>query len=323
MKNYKHFTSSDRDIISIELAKGTSKQKIADILNVHVSSIYREIKRNSVTQRNSHFEYYNTYLSSSAHNLYFQRRKNNSNSSKFTEDVKHIIEIGLKQDLSFSTICDIRHKTDKSFPSARTLYNYFKRSWIKTPKNYRLKLNKRKVATRVQSKLKEVNTKHISQRPRYVTNHKHFGHWELDLIESAGGGGYIISFIECMTEFAITQYIDTKEAGIINKFLKKVMKQYPVYSITTDNGTEFNNLYKLKTATNHLEIYYTDPASPWQKGLVEYFNKLMREYIPKNSIFTKTSARKIAYYTDKINNRPWKILNYNTPNQVQKEMMSA
>ncbi len=48
MKKYKHFTPQDRDIIAIELSKGTSKQKIAHILNVHISSIYHEIKRNTI-----------------------------------------------------------------------------------------------------------------------------------------------------------------------------------------------------------------------------------------------------------------------------------
>lgn len=196
---------------------------------------------------------------------YIQRRHKNINSSKLTVDVKHIIETGLKQDLSFEAICHIRHKTDKSFPSWRTLYNYFKRSLIIIPKHYRLKLKKKKTSSRVQSHLKAINTKHISQRPSYITNHRHFGHWELDLIESAGDGGYIISFIECMSKFAQTKYIPSKEAIHVNSFINQVMKKYPVYSITTDNGSEFNSLYTLKTPTNHLEIYYTDPASPLPK----------------------------------------------------------
>ncbi len=64
MKKYTHLSASNRDIIANELAKGSSKRKIASLLNVHISTIYREINRNSITQRNSSYIYYNTYFSS-------------------------------------------------------------------------------------------------------------------------------------------------------------------------------------------------------------------------------------------------------------------
>lgn len=61
------------------------------------------------------------------------------------------------------------------------------------------------------------------------------GHWELDLIESRGSGGYIISFIECIARFTVTNYIDHKTITNVNLFINKVMKLYNVNSITTDN----------------------------------------------------------------------------------------
>ena len=316
-KNYSHLTPYKRDLIAIELAKGSSIKKISSLLEIHISTVYREIRRNSVTIRDSNYKDVISYLPSTANIKYLDRRKQNFNASKYTEDIKIIIENGLKEQLSFECIASLKRKTDKTFPCTRTIYNYRKKHLLTIPKNYRLKLKKRKSGSRPQSHLKKANTKHISQRPNYINTRRHFGHWELDLIESAGDGGYIITFIERMSRFTKTKYIDKKTPDNVHKFLKAIILQYPVYSITTDNGSEFNRLYELKSPTNNLEIYYTDPAAPHQKGAIEKFNKDLREFIKKHQIFTKKTSRKITYYTNQINNRPKKVLNYVSPEQIK------
>ncbi len=80
------------------------------------------------------------------------------------------------------------------------------------PKKYTdsYKLKRRKSAYKSQSFKKDALTEHISKRNRIINKRKHSGHWEPDLIESAGDGGYIISFIERQTRFTLTKYIDNK-----------------------------------------------------------------------------------------------------------------
>lgn len=323
MKKYHHLTAQEKERIALMYDKGTTFTYIASIIGCSISTISREIKRNSTTIREQDYTYTTIYLGGTAHIKYLDRRKNNTNSSKFTEDVKSIIESALKEDLSFNCISKIRKKLCNEFPCTRTLYNYFKRGIIKIPKTYRLKLRKRKQSKKEQSKAKTANTKTIHQRPSYIGEKRRLGHWELDLIESAGVGGYIISFVEIVSKFAITHYIENKTSANVNEFLKKIMKEHVVHSITTDNGSEFHKLYELKSATNYLEIYYADPSSPWQKGLVENFNKLIREYIKKKDIITSKTKRKIKYTTDKINNRPKDILNFNTPLLVYDALKKA
>lgn len=46
---YKHLSEQDRIFLRIMLEKHYPKSKIAKILNVDLSTIYREVKRNSVT----------------------------------------------------------------------------------------------------------------------------------------------------------------------------------------------------------------------------------------------------------------------------------
>lgn len=49
--NYCHLSESDRVLMSVMLAQGCSKAKIADALDVHRSTIYRELKRNRVLSK--------------------------------------------------------------------------------------------------------------------------------------------------------------------------------------------------------------------------------------------------------------------------------
>ena len=52
-ENYQHLTWRERLIIETRLKDGWSKQRIADELGRHVSTIYREIKRGEVPELNA------------------------------------------------------------------------------------------------------------------------------------------------------------------------------------------------------------------------------------------------------------------------------
>lgn len=63
-------------------------------------------------------------------------------------------------------------------------------------------------------------------------------------------------------------------------------------------------------------VFFTDPYSSWQKGTVENTNKLIRQYIPKNMNISNLNNDTIANILLKINNRPRKLLQYNTPSSI-------
>jgi len=69
---YKHLTEQDRIFLRIMLEKHYPKSKIAHILKVDPSTIYREVKRNSITHRHSGHKF---YWSHSAQEKYLKRRK--------------------------------------------------------------------------------------------------------------------------------------------------------------------------------------------------------------------------------------------------------
>lgn len=65
--------------------------------------------------------------------------------------------------------------------------------------------------------------------------------------------------------------------------------------------------------------YFCDPYSSWQKGGVENANGLIRRYLPKKTDFRELTQEELDEIVEEINNRPRKILNYRTANEVFNE----
>ncbi len=78
-------------------------------------------------------------------------------------------------------------------------------------------------------------------------------------------------------------------------------------TITSDNGPEFA---RLSEAVPDVDVYYTDPYSPYQRGTNEKQNVLIRRFIPKDRSFDDILDETIAAIEDWINRLPRKIFNY-------------
>ncbi len=315
---YSHLSLDQRYQIQYYHSQKISARKIATIIGVCNSTISRELKRNAITIREPVCEKYITkYEPNVAQKKYTDRRA--TNRSKATESLLYTIYSELKKFNSITSIVGKYRVIDGAFPSSTTLYHWIKIGVLKINKAYKsaYKLKRTKRKGKSQSHMRDNNTKNIHERPNFISHRKQLGHWELDLVESAGNGGYIISFIERTTRFTVTKYIEKKTINNVNPFIHKIINKYKVNSITTDNGNEFLGLYKLKRFNKQLEIYYCDPGAPYQKGQVEWFNKQLRRFIKKNDTFTKLSIRRIKYYTKIVNNQALKVLNYHSPMELE------
>ncbi len=60
-------------------------------------------------------------------------------------------------------------------------------------------------------------------------------------------------------------------------------------------------------------VYFTHPYSSWEKGQIEYCNKLLRQYIPKKSIIDEQTTQKLNEIQMKINIRSRKNLGFQKP----------
>ena len=157
----------------------------------------------------------------------------------------------------------------------------------------------------------------IHDRPAQIDLRNELNHWEGDLIVGKGATSYLVTLTERKSRRTLATKVKTKHAKTVANAIIKLLKplKEKVETITFDNGREFYGFKKVAKAIK-ADIYFADPYSSWQRGCNENANGMIRRYFPKGRYFDDITPRQLCKVMDKINNRPRKILNYQTANEV-------
>ncbi|MDP8052092.1 IS30 family transposase, partial [Pasteurella atlantica] len=99
-----------------------------------------------------------------------------------------------------------------------------------------------------------------------------------------------------------------------NKPAGKTYKE-KVKTITFDNGIEF---FAHEKIANELkcDTYFADPHSPWQRGLNENTNGLIRQYFPKGMDLRPTTQDELNEVERELNHRPRKRRGFHSPSEL-------
>lgn len=163
------------------------------------------------------------------------------------------------------------------------------------------------------------NRKGLDERPAVVETRERFGDWEVDLIAGSPGTGFILSLYERKSRTGLISKLENKTSeatawAIINK-----LKTYRVETLTYDNGLEFAGHEKV---SEELEAagYFCAPYASWEKGGVENYNGLVRQYYPKSSSFAAIREEDLKLVETELNERPRKILDGLSPSELNQEI---
>jgi IS30 family transposase len=158
----------------------------------------------------------------------------------------------------------------------------------------------------------------IRDRPPEVEERLVPGHWEGDLIKGAYNRSAVGTLVERTTLFTVLSKMDDASAEAALSGFSHVLNRIEAQkrlSLTYDQGREMAAHQRLTDATG-VKVYFADPHSPWQRGINENTNGLLRQYLPKSSDLSGHTQRELDAIAWKLNTRPRKSLGFKCPAEL-------
>lgn len=316
-KHYRHLGLEERCQVAELHQAGHSIQQIAAALDRSASSISRELKRNRGVQ----VGYKPTYAQEQAAARRWKGSRLERN-AELRELVFDRLKRGWSPEQIAGWLARSKAATRISYESIyRFIYDQIRRtndgSWRHYLPRAKGKRGRRPRASRSSASLIKGRVS-IALRPPEVALRGTFGHWEADLMLFTAPGQAILVSQERKSRVLLSAKQPGKAAPLaaarllawftaIDPQLRK--------SITFDNGTEFAQ-HLLLVDQLHIQTFFCDPHSPWQKGTIENAIGRLRRFLPRttniHTIDDDTLNACIAAY----NNTPRKCLGFQTPAEV-------
>ena len=311
-------TLSEREEISRAVTTGQSMRLIATRLGRAPSTISREIMRNGGQD---------CYRASQADQAAWDRTRR-PKACKLAENrtLAHIVagrlqlqwspeQIAgwLKRTYPDDTSCQVSHETiyRSLFIQARGV---LKKELLEHLRRTRAMRRSRHHTQKTDNHGRILDTVSISERPAEVDDRAVPGHWEGDLL-CGGRSSQIATLVERHSRYVMLVKVGSQDSEtVINALVKNARKlPHELYkSLTWDRGKEMAGHTRFTLATD-IKVYFCDPQTPWQRGTNENTNGLLRQYFPKGTDLSGYSQAKLNAVARRLNERPRKTLNYETP----------
>ena len=334
-RTFKHLTKTDRLRIEKWQREGMKPKEIADKLRVHLSTVYRELKRGEYQRLDGDtWEMVSAYSPDIAEERYQANLREKGPELKIGKDhalASYIEDTIIKQDCSPAAVLGyamMEGRTFKTSVSVATIYSYIKKglflriTQVDLPRRGKRKNSYKKVEKKEPARAPAGES--IEQRPAEIRSREQFGHWEMDTVYSAKTSSKkaLLVLTERKTRWEIIIMIPNRKAETIVKALDALERRYGAVnfrkifrSITVDNGSEFAMADGIeRSAINktlpRTKVYFCHPYSSWERGSNENQNLMIRRKHPKGTDFAKVTKAEIEATAQWINNYPRRILGY-------------
>ncbi len=329
-KCFNHLTWDDRIRIDTLLKQQVSVNKIAKILGIHRSTVYREIKRGQYENLNTDLTTEYKYSPDLAYEKYKENLSVKGCELKIGSDIEfaNYIEdmICNKQYSPVAVLLKIKNENIdfKTSICKTTLYSYIDKGifYNLTNKALPVKKNEKRRYSKVKKRTRVLGDS-IEKRPEYIESREEFGHWEMDLvIGKQKKEKSLLVLTERKTRKEIVKIITTKSSINVVNELNKIEKQIGkkkfteiFKTITVDNGSEFadcNGIENSIYTNKRTKVYYCHPYSSYERGTNENCNKFIRRWLPKGTSFKNLTSKKIKELENWINEYPRLLFNGNS-----------
>ena len=314
------FTFYERQMLEYWLRTKQSLRAISKVMRRTHTILSREIRRNGINRKK--------YRADVAERLSEQRKhkQHKGKLDKYPELKKYVFG-KLKEDWSPDIIAG-RLKDDRlkellgQTISHESIYHYIYHKdgryegWYKYLRQGKNKRQKR--YDRKSSKLSIPERISIHERPTYINERKRYGDWESDSVIFSKQKTALSVQSERKSKLIRMHKVLNKTAEETTNALVRTIESLPsemFKTFTFDNGGEGAKHTEIKKKYC-VETYFCDPFASWQKGGVENANKQIRYYLPRKTDLSQLTDKDIYDIQEKLNNRPRKCLNYQTPNEV-------
>jgi transposase, IS30 family len=315
----KHLTELQRYTIEAMLGQGYKQKEIALAIGKHKSVISRELRRNC-DQRSG------TYRSSLAQRKCDERHSQKAKHIRFDSTIQACVECLLKKDYSPEQIVgDCKRKSIKCVSAERIYQHVWEDKRRKGTLHLHLRTTGKRYRKRGSSKDRRGIIKDrtdIDQRPPVVAQRQRFGDLEIDTIIGKNHQGAIVTINDRATGMLKMKKLNSKDADQLARETVALLKDWKplLKTITSDNGKEFAAHQTISKALG-IDFYFAHPYHSWERGSNENLNGLIRQYIPKKTDFSTITDEYVTMVQNKLNSRPRKRHNFESPNQIFKKLL--
>jgi IS30 family transposase len=322
---YSQLLEPERMAIDRLHAAGQSQRRIAALLGRHPSTIGRELRRNSQPSRHWPAGRYEAQRATelTRRRRYRGRGHKLARQPALRDQVRDFLAMGWSPEQIAGRLAREQGRTVISHES---IYRFvYHRTAQKDYWNHLLPRHKhrrgrhgRRGASSVHYIQKRVP---VSQRPAAADTRSEAGHWEGDLMLFRTYGQAVLVVHERLSRLIRICRQPSKAAQPVLDSLTALFRPMPKAlrrSITFDNGSEFAFHYKL--APLHLKTFFCEPHSPWQKGGIENAIGRLRRPLPRKSDLAAITQEHLHELARRYNNTPRKCLDFQTPQEVFKNL---
>lgn len=310
MKGYTQLTREQRYQIYAYGKAGLNQSETAAQLEVHKSTISRELARNRGRR---------SYRPKQAQELCEARRAGSSRPRIGVLEWQRV-EALIRREWSPEQVRDRLASEDQRPISHEWIYQYLCRDKLAGGMLYRClrcQRRRRKRYGRPERRGQLLNRVSIEARPAIVERRRRIGDWEGDTLIGRHHRGVLVSLVERKSGYTVLAALPRRTAQAFRETTVRLLKplKAKVHTLTLDNGKEGAQHERIARSLC-ARVYFAHPYASWERGTNENTNGLIRQYFPKHRNLTTVTQKELDHAMHRLNHRPRKRLGFKTPYEI-------